>query len=191
MRSPRRRGGGAIVLAALSLGATVAVACSDSGSSSGGTTTSPGDTVTNDTRDAEPRPPANPDPGDGSLTGEPDGYASGQPVEDGGYGGGYGDDAPAAYPGVAECSSCACPSATAYCFGGATPRHLPMSVTIQGGADAGPPCPMVAAGVLGCTALPAGLTDCVSLLNALQPSYSCYLDCAFDGKTMTVYCPSP
>ena len=180
MGSPRRRPPAALVLA-VSLAAIGVVACSDSGSSTG-STTAPGNTVVNDTRDAEPRPPANPDPGDGSTpTGEPD--ASG-------YGdGGAGSDAPASYPGVTACSACACPSASAYCFGGATPRD-PMRV-IPLAADAGPACPLVTAGTVGCTALPAGATTCTDLLAALQPTYACYLVCAFDGKQMTVYCPSP
>ncbi len=55
------RAGAAIVIAGLSLGALVAVACEDSDSSVG-KSSAPGDNVTNDTRDAEPRAPANPDP---------------------------------------------------------------------------------------------------------------------------------
>jgi hypothetical protein len=165
-------------------------ACGDSGSSAGGSTSAPGNTVVNDTRDAEPRPPANPDPGDGStLTGEPDALDPGEA--------GYATDAPAvSYPGIAECNACTCPPASAFCFGGATSRQLPMTVNPFAAADAGldaglPLCPMVAPGALGCTPLPAGATDCASLISGLQASYACYLVCAFDGKQMTAYCPNP
>ena len=184
------RGSLAALALFFALSGVAAQACGDSGSSPGGSSSAPGNTVFNDTRDAEPRPPANPDPGDGStLTGEPDALYAGE--------GGYGTDAPAAsYPGIAECGGCACPPATAYCFGGATPRQDPMTVTPFAAADAGldaglPLCPMVAPGALGCTPLPAGATDCASLISGLQPSYACYLVCAFDGKQMTAYCPSP
>jgi len=189
----RRRRGSAPVLAALGLAGIVAAACSDGGSSSGNGTSGGGDDVTNDTRDAEPRPPANPDDGS-ALVGEPDGYATGQPdasYADDGPTYGYADDAPSFYPGTAECSSCSCPAATSYCFGGATARKDPMIVTPAATGDAGPPCPKVAAGTLGCSALPSGSTDCASLIAALQPVYACYLECAYDGMTMTVYCPSP
>jgi hypothetical protein len=141
------------------------------------------DDVINDTRDSSVRAPQNPD--DGAA---PDGYVNGQPIGEGGY---YGDDAPTvSYPGVAECASCSCPSTKAYCFGGATPFKEPMSLRPQV-VDAGSACPMVAAGVLGCTPLPAGITDCAALIEKLQPSYACYLVCAFNGTTMTAYCPSP
>jgi hypothetical protein len=145
-----------------------------------------GDDIVNDTRDSSTRAPANPD--DGATPGVlPDGYAGGQP--DSSYGSGYGDDAPSvSYPGVAECASCACPSTTSYCFGGATARKDPMILRPEA-MDAGPPCPMVAAGALGCTALPASVTTCAELIAGLQASYSCVLNCAFDGKTMTAYCP--
>jgi hypothetical protein len=195
MRTRRRRGDALPVLAALSLAGIVAAACSDDDTSaSGGATGGGGDDFVNDTRDAEPRAPANPNPGDGSVpTGEPDGYATGQPDAPlyGEGGASYGYDAPSSYPGVAECSSCSCPAATSYCFGGATPRGEPQTVTPSATGDAGTACPMVAAGTLGCTALPAGSTTCTALLQVLQPTYACYLDCAYDGKQMTVYCPNP
>jgi hypothetical protein len=181
MSSARRgRGGAASALGALVLGGVVAIACGDSGSSSG-TKSAPGNDVTNDTRDAEPRPPATPDPGDGSPGGQPDATYYGDAT--------YASDAPASYPGIAECSSCSCPAASAYCFGGATPRPYPMITPLA--ADAGTPCPMVAAGTEGCTPLPAGSTDCASLITTLQPTYACYLVCAYNGKQMTVYCPNP
>jgi hypothetical protein len=188
MLTRRRRGSALPVVAFLVAAGAVAAACSDAGSSSTGTTTSPGDDVTNDTRDAEPRAPANPDPGDGA---EP----LGQPDASYGEGGaGYGDDAPSAYPGVSECSTCSCPATTNYCFGGATPRKTQMvgsRSAPEAAGDAGPPCPVVAAGTLGCNALPAGTTDCASLVATLQSTYACYLVCAYDGTQMTVYCPSP
>ncbi len=184
-------GGLGVVLATVSVACVAAVACGDVTS----TTDGAGNTVINDTRDAEARAPANPDDG-AAPTGQPDAYAGGD-----GYAPGAGDAAydvavvsygndSAAYPGVAECSSCACPAAGAYCFGGATPRKDPMLLTPEGAVDAGPPCPMVAAGALGCTPLPSGAADCPSLLATLQPTYSCYLVCANDGTTMTVYCPN-
>jgi hypothetical protein len=180
------------VALAVALSAIGAGACSDSGSSTG-STSAPGNTVIDDTRDAEPRPPANPDPGDGAtVTGEPDAtYDYGE----GGSGGDATTPPPASYPGIAECSSCSCPGSTAYCFGGATPRMAspfhPQG-TADAGADAGaPPCPMVPTGALGCTPLPAGSTDCASLIASLQATYACYLVCAFDGNQMSVYCPNP
>jgi hypothetical protein len=197
MRTPGGTGAGVLpILVALSIGGAVAGACGDGGSSSPGS--QGGDDVINDTRDSSVRAPGNPDPGDGSVaTGEPDAqYASGQPdggtytEGDSGYGEYDAGPAPASYPGVAECSACSCPATTSYCFGGATPRHDPMIVRPYA-ADAGPPCPLVAAGALGCTALPAGSTSCSSLIVALQPTYSCYLVCAYDGTTMTAYCPNP
>jgi hypothetical protein len=187
--APRGRAATALGFAAAAL--VAAAACSDASAPSGS-----GNDFTNDTRDAD-RPPSA--PGDGaSPTGEPDAYATGQP--EAGY---YGDGsyvAPtydgAAYPGVSECSSCSCPAATSYCFGGATPRKDPMTLRPQSAADAGAgdasaACPMVAAGALGCTALPAGTTDCASLIASMQTTYSCYLVCATDGTTMNVYCPNP
>jgi hypothetical protein len=176
-------------MAALSfgvLGAMGATACEDSDSAVG-KSSAPGDTVTNDTRDAETRAPATPDTD--APSGEPDAVYGSEA--------GYTTDATvASYPGVAECNSCACPAATSYCFGGATARAEPMGVIPFGGGDAAadagaPACPMVDAGALGCTALPAGATTCASLISTLQATYSCYLVCASDGKQMTVYCPSP
>jgi len=182
-RSVPRRGVG-VLLVTLALGATSAAACGDSAGPAG-----TGDTVVNDTRDAEPRAPA--DPSDGAPpTGEPDAAGSASPDAsspdvylppqvDGG-----------AYPGASACSGCSCPATTAYCFGGATPRNDPMAIRPQGAVDAGPACPLVAAGSLGCTALPAGLTDCASLINSLQTTYACYLDCTNDGTQLTVFCAS-
>ncbi len=72
------------------------------------------------------------------------------------------------------------------------PMHVTRDGTEAAAADAGiPACPMVAAGVLGCTALPAGSATCADLVVALQATYACYLVCAYDGKQMTVYCPNP
>ncbi len=167
------------MLVALSLGGIVAVACGNSSSSTG---TQGGDDVINDTRDSSVRAPQNPDDG-ATPPGQPEG--------------GYGDDGSsvyysedagsAIYPGVAECSSCSCPAAKDYCFGGATPRD-PM-IMFHDATDAGPPCPIVAAGTLGCTPLPAGATNCSDLLVVLQASFSCVLNCTYDGVTMTVFCP--
>jgi hypothetical protein len=176
------------VVAALWLSAAIATACNDSGPSF----SSQGDNVIDDTRDSSTRAPANPEDG-AAPTGQPDGaYANGQPEAS--YDEGsvyYGDDAPAStFPGVSECSACACPSATSYCFGGATARKDPMILSPQA-KDAGAPCPKVSAGQLGCTALPSGATTCAEIINELQPAYSCYLVCAFNGTTMSVYCPSP
>jgi hypothetical protein len=187
------------VLVALVLGGVAAVACGDASGPSG---TQGGDDFTNDTRDSSVRAPGNPDDG-ATLMGQPDGaYATGQPeagyYTDGtmGYGEDDGGPVPESYPGVAECSACSCPATASYCFGGATPRNLPMIVTpfttdAATGDGAAPACPVVAAGALGCSALPAGATNCSSLLMALQPTYACYLVCAYNGTTMTVYCPNP
>jgi hypothetical protein len=184
MRDRRTRARAAALLGALWLGGAVATACGDSATSP---SSQGGDDVVNDTRDASPRAPANPDDG-AAPNGNPDGYAPGQPES----GAAYGTDAPAVtYPGVAECASCSCPSSKAYCFGGATARGEPMVSVQAATGDAGPPCPMVPAGSLGCTALPAGATNCADLNAVLQASYSCYLVCAFNGTTMTVYCPNP
>jgi hypothetical protein len=195
MRRPRgrlldlRRGGVAVVVAGLALGGIAGAACDESGSP---VPSVPGDTVINDTRDAEIRAPANPDPGDGATPmGQPEAsYDEGD--------GGYASDAPtASFPGVAECSSCACPATTSYCFGGGTARKAEGRLTPEGtgsdaAADAGPPpCPRVEAGVVGCALLPAGATDCPSLLATLQATYSCYLVCANNGTQITAYCPNP
>jgi len=170
------------LLVALSLGGVVAVACGNSGSSS---VVQGGDDIINDTRDSSVRAPPNPDDG-ATPSGQPEGGYS----EDGSLSY-YSDDGPSVtYPGVAECSSCSCPATKSYCFGGATPRKDPMIMS-PSATDAGPPCPVVAAGTLGCTALPAGATNCADLLAVLQPTYACYLVCAYDGTTMTVYCPNP
>jgi hypothetical protein len=170
-------------LAIASFGAlAAAAACSTSVPSPSGS----GDDVTNDTRDAESRPPPNPTPEDAG----PD--APMGPV--------YGDAATSYYPGVSECGGCSCAASTGYCFGGATLRQA--VVPFAGGGDGGggegglPACPIVDAGAsapaLGCNALPSGCTDCACVISHLQPSYSCYLVCASDGagQPITVYCPN-
>jgi hypothetical protein len=147
-----------------------------------------GNDVVDDTRDSEARPPANPDPGDGSIvTGEPDAsYAE------------AGADAPSSVPGIAACDTCTCASTAGYCFGGATTRLPLVTPEARDAGDAGgdgglPACPILTAtpAAIGCNALPAGCTDCACLAAALQPAYSCYLVCAFNGTQMTVYCPNP
>lgn len=72
-------------------------------------------------------------------------------------------------------------------------KFTPLAGAADAGGDAAalPPCPMVAAGALGCTPLPAGSTDCATLIASLQATYACYLVCAFDGTQMSVYCPNP
>ena len=166
-----------VVLSAASSG--LCAACNDSGTPSG-----KGDTVVDDTRDAEARPPANPTPDDGGDNlGEPDATF---------YEGGTG----ASYPGVTACSTCSCTAPSGYCFGGATAR-LSMfrpEATDAGSGDAGlAACPIQsgATPAIGCNAPPAGCTDCPCILTALQPSYGCYLVCATVGSSLTVYCPSP
>jgi len=163
--------------------ATATASCNDHGTPAGN-----GNSVVDDTRDSEARPPGNPDPGDGSIvTGQPDGS----------YGEG-GSDAPAPYPGIGACDTCTCAATAGYCFGGATAR-LPLVApeARDAGGDAGegglPACPILTAtpAAIGCNALPAGCTDCACVAEALQPAYSCYLVCAFDGAQMTVYCPNP
>jgi hypothetical protein len=163
----------------------LATACSGSPSPPAGS----GDTVIDDTRDAEVRAAVNPTPEDAG----PDAPAGPTAYDDGGYeGGGY------SYPGVAECGGCVCSADKHYCFGGATARdlqHPPLASADAGGDAALPACTIVDSGTpaLGCNDLPAGCTDCGCVLNQLQPSYSCYLVCAANavGQPMTVYCPNP
>ncbi len=169
--------GTAALLGALGFASIVAAACDSGTSAPQGL-----DEVTDDTRDASTPRGQNPDDGAAPM-GEPDALYG----EDGAYGP---DSSGITYPGVAECSACSCPSATSYCFGGATSRTTQVHVVPQATDAAPPPCPKVAAGTLGCTALPSGATTCAEIISQLQPAYSCYLVCAFDGTTMSVYCPS-
>jgi hypothetical protein len=179
----------AVVAVALAVAGTVAAACGDSSTPAG-----QGDTIINDTRDSSVRAPANPNDG-ATPTGEPDSaYQGGQPGEGGAY-----DDAPTvSFPGVAECSACTCGAARSYCFGGASAKSEPQAHVTPYAADASlPSCPMVDAGALGCTATPASCVmanpadDCACLALLLQPLYGCVLNCAYDGKTSSVYCPNP
>jgi hypothetical protein len=78
--------------------------------------------------------------------------------------------------------------------------HFPLAIPLggfgepDGAAEAGPPlpaCPIVAAGSLGCSPLPAACTaspSCACLLSALQSQHStCYLDCT-PTPGFDVYC---
>jgi hypothetical protein len=165
--------------------ALAALACGNQDSPGGH-----GNDVVDDTRDAEPRPPANPTPDDGSIPlGEPDAsfYLEG----------GDGDGAPTApYPGISACDTCTCSAAQGYCFGGATARlgRVTPDARSDAGGDGGLPACVLsssASPTVGCNALPGGCTDCACLAETLQPAFACYLVCAFDGKQMTVYCPNP
>ncbi len=164
----------------------MATACSGS---SGGDPSGSGDNVINDTRDATPRAPANPDPGD-------DAGGDAMNVGPTYYGEG------GVYPGLAECGNCTCGADKYYCFGGATPRTTsvkPLAASDAGSGDAGlPACVVVDASTpqLGCNPQPSGCAGttpdllCACIINLLQASYSCVLQCASDGpgKPMTAYC---
>jgi len=167
----------------------MATACS--GSSGGGPAGS-GDDVINDTRDSSVRAPANPDPGDDAG---PDAQNTGPSY--------YNEAGP--YPGLAECGNCTCAADKYYCFGGATPRTsiafpgaAPLAATDAAAGDGGlPACPVVDASTpqLGCNPLPSACppssTTCACVINLLQASYSCILQCASNGagQPMTAYCP--
>jgi hypothetical protein len=157
-----------------------AVACSDSAQPLG-----KGDTFTNDTVGQDVYSPAPPQPTDGG--GDADAYA-----------------APAS-----PCASCTCSSAKNYCFAGGalkTARTIVPSHILASGfgepdgaaeANAPPPpaCPILAAGSTsnGCIPLPSACEatpTCACVLNALQPMYACYLDCALGMDSLEVYCPN-
>jgi hypothetical protein len=159
----------------------VVVACSGSASS---TPAGSGNDVIDDTRDAA-RPPPNPDPN------PPDADMDG-PLYDG--------PNEAGYPLLSACDGCTCDPSRYYCYGGATRRAAPVAGHADGGSDGGT-CPVANAASdasdpglapqIGCNTLPKGCTDCSCVIATLQPAYSCYLVCAFDGAQMLVYCPSP
>jgi hypothetical protein len=164
----------AVVIAAVgALG--VVVACIESKPG----TVSPGDTVIDDTHnaDAQPPPPPPPPPGDGAAM-----YESGT-------------DSYMAGPPPACASTCTCNQAAAYCFLGVSGYNA----TGGGTGDAAlPACPVSDAGATatGCDPLPAAcaqMPTCACVINALQPGitqqYHCVLDCTPDPGFIAVYCP--
>jgi hypothetical protein len=185
MKSRREGARGPFVLL-LSFSAVLpSVALSEFGCNDSATPSGKGNTVVNDTRDAQPRPPPNPNPDDGGeVTGEPDATF----YDAGGGGGG-------SYPGLSACSDCACDLPQGYCFGGAPARARGITPEAKdAAADAGLPACAIASGAtpsVGCNAPPSGCTDCACVLATLQPSIACYLVCANAGGQITVYCPNP
>jgi hypothetical protein len=166
------------MLVVSAVGATVA--CSDSAKPLG-----TGDKVIDDTagQDAySPTPP--PPPADGG------GYEAG----DGGYA-----------PALSTCGGCSCDPTKNYCFsGGVMKAVMPFPNGVFGQPEGGPdasgpppaPCPVLPAGTLGngCVPLPAACAaapTCDCLLDALQPSYKCYLVCTPSPGFLEVYCPGP
>jgi hypothetical protein len=157
-----------VVLVLLPLGAmTFAAACDK--------VQPAGSTLVKDVPPAPPEPPAD----DG-----------GQPLLDGPI---YGD-APVYTPFDADlgaCSSCACAQGTSFCFGGGSTK----APTGDGG-DAGPkPCTTASTAIpeVGCNTLPAACAakpTCACIIDTLQPSFRCYLNCQDDGKQFLVYCPN-
>ncbi|HEY2511869.1 MAG TPA: hypothetical protein VGI39_13465, partial [Polyangiaceae bacterium] len=126
-RSSEGREIAVLLVVAVSAAAAFFVACNDSATPSG-----KGDTVVDDTRDSEARPPPNPTPDDGGDNlGEPDATF---------YEAGTG----ATYPGVTACSTCSCTAPSGYCFGGATARlSMIRPEANDAGGDAGlPACPI-------------------------------------------------
>jgi hypothetical protein len=130
-----------------------------------------------------------------------------------------GDGADGYGPTVIACAGCSCDPAKDYCFSGGSgsgtvgeggsgaddasdgaSTHRP-AVPLggfgepDGAAEAGPPpppCPVVAAGAIGCIPLPtacAATPTCPCLLDALQMQYpACYLVCTPTPGFLSVYC---
>jgi hypothetical protein len=136
-----------------------------------------------------------------------------EPTDSSAYGAdGYG-------PTIIACASCSCDPTKNYCFSGGmgtaaaggdaaadgatdgASAHRP-AFPLGGGfgepdgaAEAGPPpppCPMVAAGQLGCIPLPAACTatpTCSCLLGALQAQFpTCVLVCTPTPGFLSLYC---
>jgi hypothetical protein len=106
-----------------------------------------------------------------------------------------GDAAPYTGAVLTACDTCVCAKDTSYCFAGATLR-APMGGAGKDAGDAGPPICTTSSGAsatIGCTTLPAACAakpTCACIIDALQPLYRCYLNCADDGSKWLVYCPS-
>jgi hypothetical protein len=130
---------------------------------------------------------------------------------------GGGDGADGYGPTMILCASCACDPTKNYCFSGGSGSALTEGGSDDSGSDgdtshrpafpfsgfgepdgaaeAGPPpppCPVVAAGQLGCIPLPtacAANATCPCLLDALQAQYpTCYLVCTPTPGFLSVYC---
>ena len=172
------------VIIASSLGA--AIACSDTAKPLG-----KGDKFINDTtgQDAASQPPPPPPP------------PTDAPYDTGSDGYMY-------MPQLGTCASCSCDPAKNYCFSGGTIKAAhrifagmgPIFGENEGGEGGGgpppPPCKILDAGTLtdGCIPLPpacAATPTCPCLVKALQPYYSCYLNCSPTPGYLEVYCPGP
>jgi hypothetical protein len=161
-------------------GVAAALACSDAAKPLGN-----GDKFINDTAGEDTYAPPIPQPTEG---GTESGYDSGE--------GGYA-------PALNTCGGCSCDPSKNYCMSGGvlkTVRSFPAGSGGFGepdGAMSGPPpppCKILDAGTLanGCIPLPAACATtptCNCLLDALQPSYSCYLVCTPTPGFLEVYCP--
>jgi hypothetical protein len=146
---------------------------------------SPGNTIVNDTKDAQPAPSQTaPPPPDSSI---PDG-------------GNYDYDSasysvPDGYDPIGVCNTCACSSTAktpVYCFGGGTGQTTFDGLCALDGAS--PTAPTV-----GCVPIPAQCKanpTCPCILQAIDTTgaYPCYLQCVSQGGTkssLAVYCSNP
>ncbi len=99
---------------------------------------------------------------------------------------------------LGACNTCVCAKDTSFCFGGATLRAPVGGAGTDAGdaGDAGPAiCPTAssASPAVGCNTLPAACAakpTCACIIDALQPLYRCYLNCADNGSEWLVYCPN-
>jgi hypothetical protein len=172
-----------LVVVASTLGA--AWACSDSAQPLGS-----GNKFINDTMGQDVYTPPQPAPPPADANSDADG-------NDSGYA-----------PVLSECASCSCDPAKNYCMSGGvrTADKKASRVSYPYGAGGGfgepdgakgpppPPCPILDAGATGngCIPLPAACAatpTCECLVVALQPLYSCYLNCSPTPGFLEVYCP--